>query len=131
VNDGLLIEESHGRHDAILEFLSGCVVDVAREGAGEHGEKVGGVEKLEGFDEFATAMTVPNQGIAIAPRDSGAQRAQRSLPAGHKPISLGQTRAQALSDWKGVADAEAGRNGVSIPANTALSSKRLRRIITS
>ena len=27
-------------------------------------------------------------------------------------ISLGQTRAQALSDWKGVADAEAGRNAV-------------------
>lgn len=27
-------------------------------------------------------------------------------------VSLGQTRAQALSDWKGVADAEAGRNGI-------------------
>jgi 2-methylcitrate dehydratase len=27
-------------------------------------------------------------------------------------ISLGQTRVQALSDWKGVADAEAGRNGI-------------------
>jgi 2-methylcitrate dehydratase len=27
-------------------------------------------------------------------------------------VSLGQTRVQALSDWKGVADAEAGRNGV-------------------
>ena len=27
-------------------------------------------------------------------------------------ISLGQTRAQSLSDWKGVADAEAGRNAV-------------------
>ncbi len=27
-------------------------------------------------------------------------------------ISMGQTRVQALSDWKGVADAEAGRNGV-------------------
>jgi 2-methylcitrate dehydratase len=27
-------------------------------------------------------------------------------------ISLGQTRAQALSDWKGVADAEAGRNAI-------------------
>jgi len=27
-------------------------------------------------------------------------------------ISLGQTRTQALSDWKGVADAEAGRNAV-------------------
>jgi 2-methylcitrate dehydratase len=27
-------------------------------------------------------------------------------------IPMGQTRAQALSDWKGLADAEAGRNGV-------------------
>lgn len=27
-------------------------------------------------------------------------------------ISMGQTRVQALSDWKGIADAEAGRNGV-------------------
>jgi 2-methylcitrate dehydratase len=27
-------------------------------------------------------------------------------------VSLGQTQVQALSDWKGVADAEAGRNGV-------------------
>jgi 2-methylcitrate dehydratase len=27
-------------------------------------------------------------------------------------VSLGQTRVQALSDWKGVADAEAGRNGI-------------------
>jgi 2-methylcitrate dehydratase len=27
-------------------------------------------------------------------------------------ISMGQTRAQAISDWKGIADAEAGRNGV-------------------
>jgi hypothetical protein len=37
VNDGLLIEENHGRHDAILEFLSGGDVDVAQDGAGEHG----------------------------------------------------------------------------------------------
>jgi 2-methylcitrate dehydratase len=27
-------------------------------------------------------------------------------------ISMGQTRVQAVSDWKGIADAEAGRNGV-------------------
>ena len=27
-------------------------------------------------------------------------------------ISLGQTRVQTLSDWKGIADAEAGRNGI-------------------
>jgi hypothetical protein len=66
VDDGLLIEENPSRHDAILEFLSGCDVDVAQDGAGELGEEVGGVEKLEEFDEFATAMTVPNQGMALA-----------------------------------------------------------------
>jgi hypothetical protein len=27
-------------------------------------------------------------------------------------IPMGQTRAQALSDWKGIADAEAGRNTI-------------------
>jgi hypothetical protein len=39
VNDWLLIEEIHGCHDAILEFLFGCDADVAQDGAGELGKE--------------------------------------------------------------------------------------------
>jgi hypothetical protein len=34
VNDGLLIEEIHGGHDAILEFLFGGDANVAQVGGG-------------------------------------------------------------------------------------------------
>jgi 2-methylcitrate dehydratase len=43
---------------------------------------------------------------------SAEQLAQAVSLALNDHVSLGQTRAQALSDWKGVADAEAGRNGI-------------------
>jgi hypothetical protein len=39
VNDGLLIEEVHCGHDAILEFLFGSDADVAQHGAGELGKE--------------------------------------------------------------------------------------------
>ena len=108
MNDGLLIEVIHGRHDAILEFLFGCDADVTQDGAGEFGKEaldevepgavrrserefeavrgllhdpgsgllgdvrgmivedqldrrvhwIGGVEKLEEFDEFAAAVAI-------------------------------------------------------------------------
>jgi len=113
VDDGLLIEEVHCGHDAILEFLFGCDADVAQHRAGELGKEtldqvepgamrgregefetmcgllrnpgsglfgdvrgmivedqldrrvgwIGGVEEFEEFDEFAAAMTVPDQGM--------------------------------------------------------------------
>jgi hypothetical protein len=39
VNDGILVEVVHRRHDAILEFLFGGDTDVAEDGAGELGKK--------------------------------------------------------------------------------------------
>ena len=39
MNDGLLIEEIHGGHDAILEFLFGGDANVAQDRAGEFGEE--------------------------------------------------------------------------------------------
>ena len=43
MDDRFLIEEIHGGHDAILEFLFGCDADVAQDGASELGK--------EAFDE--------------------------------------------------------------------------------
>jgi hypothetical protein len=45
VNDRLPIEEIHGGHDAILEFLFGCDADVAQDGASELGKEA--LDKVE------------------------------------------------------------------------------------
>ena len=130
MDDGLLIEEIHGGHDAILEFLFRRDANVAQDGAGELGEealdeiepgavggregefeavrrlackpgsgflgnvcgmivedqldrgigRIGGVEKLEKFDEFATAMAIPDQRMDLATDkiDTG-QQADRAV----------------------------------------------------
>jgi hypothetical protein len=66
VNDGLLIEEVHCGHDAILEFLFGCDADVAQHGAGELGKETldevepGAMRGCEGeFEAMCGLLTLP------------------------------------------------------------------------
>jgi 2-methylcitrate dehydratase len=66
-----------------------------------------------GWDD-ATIFSLPAAALAAGkllklPRDKLAQAVALAL---NDHIPMGQTRAQALSDWKGFADAEAGRNAV-------------------
>ena len=39
MNDGVLVKEIHGGHEAILEFLFGCDTDVAQDRTGELGKE--------------------------------------------------------------------------------------------
>ena len=39
MDDGILVEEIHGGHDPVLEFLFGCDADVAQHRTGEFGEE--------------------------------------------------------------------------------------------
>ena len=39
MDDGILVEVIHSRHDAVFEFLFGADTDVAEDGAGKLGEK--------------------------------------------------------------------------------------------
>jgi 2-methylcitrate dehydratase len=76
---------------------------------------------IDAFDlSFATrgwdvpVLSLPAVALAAGklmklPRDALTQAIGLAL---NDHISMGQTRVQALSDWKGIADAEAGRNGV-------------------
>ena len=60
MDDGLLIEEIHGSHDAILEFLFGRDANVTQHGAGELGKEAldevepGTMRRREG--EFETVL---------------------------------------------------------------------------
>ena len=54
MNDGVLVEEIHGGHDAVLEFLFGCDADVAQDRAGELGE--------EALDEVEPGAVLGSEG---------------------------------------------------------------------
>ena len=62
MDDGIVVEVVHGRHDAILEFLFGGDTDVAQNGAGELGKKAlnevepGAVFRCEGEFEAAGGL---------------------------------------------------------------------------
>jgi 2-methylcitrate dehydratase len=66
-----------------------------------------------GWDE-ATVSSLPAVALAAGKlmKVPAKQLAQAVSLALNDHIPMGQTRAQALSDWKGLADAEAARNGV-------------------
>jgi 2-methylcitrate dehydratase len=66
-----------------------------------------------GWDD-ATVFSLPAVALAAGKlmKLSPSQLAQALSLALNDHIPMGQTRAQALSDWKGLADAEAARNGV-------------------
>ena len=53
MNDGLLIEVFDGRHDAVFELLFRSDTDMAQDRASER-------EKLEEFDDLATAVAIPD-----------------------------------------------------------------------
>lgn len=66
-----------------------------------------------GWDD-ATVFSLPAVALAVGklmklPPDKLAQAVNLAI---NDHIPMGQTRAQTLSDWKGLADAEAGRNSV-------------------
>ena len=54
MDDGVLIEEVHGGHDAVLEFLLGCDADMAQHRAGELGE--------EAFDQVEPGAVLGREG---------------------------------------------------------------------
>ena len=54
MDDGITVEEFHGSHDAVLEFLFGRDADVAQDGAGEFGE--------EALDEVEPGAMLGNEG---------------------------------------------------------------------
>jgi hypothetical protein len=75
VDDGLLIEEVHCGHDAILEFLFRCDADVAQHGAGELGKETldqvepGAVRGREGeFEAMRGLLSDPGSGLSGAVR---------------------------------------------------------------
>jgi hypothetical protein len=54
VNDGIAIEEVHGGHDAIPQFLFGRDADVAQHGAGQLGEEA--LDEVEPRAMLGSAM---------------------------------------------------------------------------
>ena len=91
VNDGIVIELIHGRHDAVLEFLLGCDADVAHHRAGKLGEEAldevepGAVLGRE--DNFETAGRLTGEPSLCLLGDVGGMIARRRPATAFIPVS--------------------------------------------